>query len=180
MNKLPLGGLLKDACAALSCIGMMRKHHVVVKIQPAPISQTEAKQHAYSDAQKLLKPTAPPAGQSGEWYMLEDDVVWCEVVSVPYLSYDIQLAPGLSPDSGYMEILISRKHGKIQLLKSFLKAESGAHIHDEWFERYRISKVEISPSLDSAFCMSGETIAEWQPAQPVLAACHVGNGKFWY
>ena len=90
---------------------------VEVKMLSSPVSAKERIEGHYTDPtgdgnsfRSKLNVVDPPehAEEDGEWRGFEDRVCWCETINVPWLSYDVQLGPGLKPVGGHMEVLISR------------------------------------------------------------------------
>jgi len=141
MNSFPFGAELKGIAAALFVIARMKKHHVVVKFLPAASTEDDMKMHytpptADGNAfRSKLRPVESPLGEDGgTWYTFEDGVTWCETMNVAWLAYDVQASAGLMVSDPFMDIIVSRGHSRLQLLKSFLKAEEGKHVEDPWFE----------------------------------------------
>ena len=187
MSRLPLGGqTLKDLCAAVKVIGQMRPHNARLAIRTCPLSEREKREGFYRDPQEMgLRELEPPMGagvnyaRSGSWYEIEEDGwTWCETANISHLSYDCQVAPGVTPTSGTMDLLLSSRHSRYQLTASFLKAEAGGHIADTWFQRWKVTELVLWPRAnDHMYYQSGEVVA--QAGKPMLIKCHEGKTLLW-
>ena len=127
----------------------------------------------YSDPEKL-----PAASQAG-WRVLEaDDIVLFSSTTMPWASHDSCFARGIHVNQGAMDLVLIRGASRLQLVKTFLAIETGAHVDHPWVEVYRVTSYTLEPSprhtLD--LDLSGENY----PSQPVRVDCHKSAGLMWY
>lgn len=116
---------------------------------------------------------------SGRWYEGDLPWLWAEALSISYLAYDMQMAPGKSPTDGTMDMLLSTGHSRYQLIGSLMKVEYGTHIADAWFYRYKVTELVFTPADPAhTFYMSGEVIGE--PGETVHVKTHPGKALLWF
>ena len=189
MGYLPFGALIKDLVAAVYVIVAHKMHPVTLQFLPAALTREdvtgfqgytdpEAEGNAYRPKLKQVE----PKGCDGQgWRELADSCMWCELINVAWLSYDILAGPGLPPaQGGTLDVIISRGHSRWEIMGSFLKAEEGGHVEDAWFERYKLKQMVVTPGSrgGGGFAMSGEPLP-FPPGEPVLVTAHEGRALLW-
>ena len=186
MNNLPFGGAIKEGIAAVYLILLMRKYHVHIAMRCLPVSAEEVASHRYRTPQNVqgVRPLrGPPHGASsdpnGEWFEVEHGWTWCETSNISHIAKDCQTAPGSKPSDPHMDLLVSRGHNRFQLAASFLRAEHGTHIHDDWFQILKVAELVFTPrNASHQYYMSGELAGT--AGQPIVCRCLPDKGLFWY
>lgn len=89
-------------------------------------------------------PSALPAdGSAKERRVIDGPIRFFCIVNVEWGSHDSILCPGLGSSAGYMDILVARTPSRWELLKGFLALDTGSHVSQPAFERYRVSEVQL-------------------------------------
>lgn len=189
MKAFPFGKDLGDVLAILKVLIQCKGHCVKVAMRAVALTEADQAEGKYRDPETVAgvkKLAGPPAGvhsvaKGGHWYELDSPWLWVETLSISHLASDMQMAPGKAANDGVMDLLLSTGHSRLQLIGSLMKCESGTHINDPWFYRYKVAEVVFAPAdPDYAFYMSGEVVGSDRAGKPMHVKCLPEKSLLWF
>jgi len=198
MNAFPCGQKIKELLATVKVMVQLKSHKVKVAMKIAPLSETDTKENNYRtpEALGMTALSAAPVGVDGgddnaggggggvtggggEWFEIDGSWLWAEALSIPYLAYDMKMAPGKAATDGTLDLILSTGHSLFQLIGSLMKVEEGRHVEDPWFYRYKVTELVFTPADPAhTYYMSGEAIG--QPGETVHVKTHPGKALLWF
>ena len=119
-------------------------------------------------------------GLDGKWGQIEGAFSMIHACNCAWVASDVRMAPGASIDDGLITIVLLRRCSRFELLKMFLKADSGSHMQLPAVEKIQCTEFIIRPtsidgsgriSVDGELCpMASETHVKILPSAAKIFA----------